>query len=117
MTYSGYGDRGGAYTYVSTGTKEPIGNSQNPVKPFLPMFSVGPLVSKAYTCITPALIQTTTIDNGNALTDLPIHMELFSNQGAMDVLTMMNIQTEIESNNAFYTDVNGMYFLRREYKP
>jgi hypothetical protein len=116
VTYSGFGDRGGAYTYVSTGATESIENSQIPVKPFSPMFAIGPLISKSYTCITPALIQTTIIDNGNSLTDLPIHVELFSNQGAMDTTTMMKIQSEIDSNNVFYTDVNGMFFLRRETK-
>uniref|UniRef100_A0AC34FAD9 Glycoside hydrolase family 38 central domain-containing protein n=1 Tax=Panagrolaimus sp. ES5 TaxID=591445 RepID=A0AC34FAD9_9BILA len=107
-TASGFGDRGGAYTYVSTGGMESINSSQIPVKPFSPMFSVGPLISKSYTCVTPALIQTTIIDNGNALTDLPIHIELFSNQGAMDATTMMNIQSEVDSNDVFYTDVNGI---------
>jgi hypothetical protein len=42
-------------------------------------------------------------------------MELVSNPTTLDGLTfVMNLETAIENNDVFFTDVNGLYLTRRE---
>lgn len=83
--------------------------------PFAPIFIIGPLVSKSITRTSASLFQTTIIDNGNSLSDLAVHLELFSNQGDVDVTQMMAIKSNIGNHDEFYTDINGMYLLKRKF--
>ncbi|KAE9555370.1 hypothetical protein FO519_001452 [Halicephalobus sp. NKZ332] len=114
VTFKGYLDRGGAYTFVSNGPSSNMHRGQIQTVPFTPIFVVGPIVSKAITRTSASLFQTAIIDNGDALSDLGIHLELFSNQGDLDITQMMVIKTNIRNQDEFHTDVNGMYFLKRK---
>lgn len=68
------------------------------------------------TKINAQITQLITINNGDALLDNAIELDVFSNMTAVsDETTILNIETDIENGARFSTDINGMYFLKRNF--
>uniref|UniRef100_A0A7E4W906 Alpha-mannosidase n=1 Tax=Panagrellus redivivus TaxID=6233 RepID=A0A7E4W906_PANRE len=117
VRYGAYGDRGGAYVFASTGRlqRAKVNDASAKTVSFLPLYVVGPIISKAFSTVSESLIQTVIIDNGNALSDFAIHLEIYSHLDKTDITTVMDVQTDIMNSNRFYTDVNGMFYMKRLY--
>uniref|UniRef100_A0AC34Q5P7 Alpha-mannosidase n=1 Tax=Panagrolaimus sp. JU765 TaxID=591449 RepID=A0AC34Q5P7_9BILA len=115
VTYKSYVDNGGAYTFVNRGPASNMHKGQLPSQSFTPFYIVGPLTSKSITRTSASLFQTAIVDNGNSISDFAVHLELFSNQGDMDITQIMEVKTNIVSHDEFYTDINGLYFLKRSF--
>uniref|UniRef100_A0A915PMT6 Glycoside hydrolase family 38 central domain-containing protein n=1 Tax=Setaria digitata TaxID=48799 RepID=A0A915PMT6_9BILA len=105
-------DYGGAYTMVA---KPPFQNISNQFR--LPAFVIqGPIYSSIWQRLSPQLAYRITVINSTDNSARSFQTEIFSNVGLMAGYTFfMNLNTNIKNNANFYTDVNGMYLIKRRY--
>ncbi|CAG9538482.1 unnamed protein product [Cercopithifilaria johnstoni] len=105
-------DYGGAYTMVS---RLPFRNISNRYQ-LSTIIIEGPIYSSIYQQLSPQLAYHITIINSTDDLARSLQIDVFTNVTSIPNHTFfMNLNSNIKNNNHFYTDINGMYLIKRSY--
>uniref|UniRef100_A0AAF5RUV4 Alpha-mannosidase n=2 Tax=Wuchereria bancrofti TaxID=6293 RepID=A0AAF5RUV4_WUCBA len=106
-------DYGGAYTMVSAGLSFENITDKNRLSPIIIQ---GPVYSSITQQLSSQLAYSITIINSTDINAHSIQIDLFTNVTLSPGYTyFMNLNSNINSVDHFYTDVNGMYLIQRRY--
>lgn len=118
LQYGYYVDYGGAYVFAPSGHQKTATLKDSSLEPTVVMGTETIRIYSKLQFSDPSkyeLYQFIEIPRKQSSKSIEIRVELISSPIHLDGMTfVMNLETDIENNNAIFTDINGLYLSRRE---